>query len=75
MLNMIKKVFFGPVTEKFKNLKDIDLSIREMAVLSPIVIMIFLTGIYPSLITDVLEKPGDEISREYVEGEGQYATK
>ncbi|MGH1467581.1 MAG: complex I subunit 4 family protein [Bdellovibrionales bacterium] len=75
MLNMVKKVFFGPVTEKFKNLKDIDLSIREMAVLSPIVIMIFLTGIYPSLITDVLEKPGDEISREYVEGEGQYATK
>ncbi len=76
MLHMIKKVFFGPVGDKLKSFKEIDLSMREMVVLTPIVIMIFLTGIYPALVTDLLEKPGDEVSREYVEQEeSKYAVK
>ncbi len=58
MLNLIRKVFFGKCPDKFKDLKKLDLSKREFAVLIPIIILIFFTGIYPQSIMGFVSGPG-----------------
>ena len=48
MLKMYQRVMYGPtntVTEKFE-----DLSNKEILLFSPIVLMIFIIGIYPNII-------------------------
>ena len=58
MLWMVKRVFFGPkgeiVTESEHHKEHAlhDLSIREMAVLAPMIIMIFWMGIFPNHFMD-----------------------
>lgn len=59
LLHMFQKVFLGPVTnEENKTLKD--LSLREIAVLAPIMVLIFWIGIYPkpffALMAPAVEK-------------------
>jgi NADH-quinone oxidoreductase subunit M len=55
MLWMVKKVFFGPVTrEENKTLKD--LSFREVAVMVPLVLLIFWLGVGPGFLTKKMEK-------------------
>ena len=46
MLRLYKRVFFGEVTNE-ENRKLIDLSGREIAVMAPLVLMIFWIGLYP----------------------------
>ena len=47
MLSLIRKVFYGPVTNpKNKNLKDMNL--REILILTTLVIVIFWIGIFPN---------------------------
>lgn len=47
MLSLIRKVFYGPITNpKNKNLKDLNL--REILILTTLVIMIFWIGIFPN---------------------------
>ncbi len=69
MSNMIRKVFFGALSDKFSHLSDVDLSKREMFVLTPIVILIFLMGIYPKSITSFLTKSNQEIESLQVRGD------
>lgn len=45
MLWMLQRVFFGEVTNE-KNAKLKDLSIREYAVFAPLILMIFVMGVY-----------------------------
>lgn len=53
MLLMYERVFFGEI--KISNVKDVkDLNIREWVYLSPIVIFIFLIGLYPDLIIPMI---------------------
>jgi NADH-quinone oxidoreductase subunit M len=59
LLHMFQKVFLGPVTrEENKGLKDLNL--REIAILAPILVMIFWIGIYPkpffTLMTPAVDK-------------------
>jgi NADH-quinone oxidoreductase subunit M len=59
LLHMFQKVFLGPVThEENKTLKD--LSVREIAILAPLLVMIFWIGLYPkpffALMTPAVEK-------------------
>ncbi len=54
MLWMVKKVFFGPVTEENKALAD--LSVREVAVMVPLVVLIFWIGVGPGFLTKKMEK-------------------
>jgi len=50
MLSMVRRVFFGPIThEANKNLED--LSIREHLVLQPLIVLIFVIGLFPTLFT------------------------
>ncbi|AKT39901.1 complex I subunit 4 family protein [Chondromyces crocatus] len=51
MLSMVQRVFFGPLTHpKNKALKDI--SPRESVALAPLVLMIFVIGLFPSIFLD-----------------------
>lgn len=58
MLWMVKKVFFGPKgeivleSEKDKSHALQDLSLREICVMAPMVIMIFWMGLYPASFMD-----------------------
>ena len=54
MLWMYQRVMFGKV-DKPENQKLKDLSLREKLILVPIVIVIFLIGIYPSAFTSRME--------------------
>jgi NADH-quinone oxidoreductase subunit M len=52
ILWMIQRVFFGPVLEKFKGVKDADK--LEMVYMFVFVGLILLIGIYPSILTNVI---------------------
>jgi NADH-quinone oxidoreductase subunit M len=55
MLWMVKKVFFGPLTkEENKTLKD--LSFREVALMLPVIVLIFWIGAAPGFLTEKMEK-------------------
>jgi len=54
MLWMFKRVMFGPLeNEKNKNLKD--LSLREFSYLFPLIVMVFVMGIYPNFFLKRIE--------------------
>jgi NADH-quinone oxidoreductase subunit M len=55
MLWMVKKVFFGPVTLE-ENRALADLSLREVAVLVPLIVLIFWIGTGPGFLTKKMEK-------------------
>ncbi len=46
MLKMFEKLFLGPVTQE-ENRKLLDLNVREVLVLAPLLVVIFWIGIYP----------------------------
>lgn len=52
---MLQRAMFGDMNEKIKDIQVNDLSLREMIMLIPIVIMLLLTGIAPSLFTPFIE--------------------
>lgn len=58
MLWMVKRVFFGPAGEIVKNAAQDkehalhDLSIRELVVLAPLIILIFWMGLFPNQFMD-----------------------
>ncbi|HUH05516.1 MAG TPA: NADH-quinone oxidoreductase subunit M [Kofleriaceae bacterium] len=59
LLYMFQKVMFGPITnDKNKHLPD--LSGREIAVFAPLVVMIFVMGIFPQKFLAPMEKSVDK---------------
>ncbi len=54
MLWMYQRVFYGEVTKE-ENKKLLDLNMREKLILLPLVILIFLLGIYPTPLFDRIE--------------------
>ncbi len=54
MLWMYQRVIFGQVTNP-ENEKLIDLSMREKIILAPLIALIFLIGVYPKPLLEVLE--------------------
>jgi len=55
MLWMVQRVFFGPL-KKPENQKLKDLSLREAVVLIPLILVIFLIGLFPNLFLGKVER-------------------
>ncbi len=54
MLWLVQRVFFGPLNnEKNKKLKD--LSLREGVVLLPLIVVVFVIGLFPNLFLAKVE--------------------
>jgi NADH-quinone oxidoreductase subunit M len=64
LLYMFQRMMFGPITRE-ANRKLEDLSGREIAVFTPIVIMIFVMGLYPRPFLQVTEKAVDRFMLTY----------
>jgi NADH-quinone oxidoreductase subunit M len=58
MLWMVKKMFFGEEGELIKKYKDhgLDMTLREVLVMAPLVIMIFVMGLFPNIFFKYSEK-------------------
>ena len=53
MLYLYRRVVFGALTKE--NLKTIvDVDAREVAIFAPLLLIVFVMGIYPSLFLDVM---------------------
>ncbi len=52
MLWLYKRVMFGEITNK-EIMKFSDLDRREILIFAPIILLIILLGVYPSIVTDV----------------------
>jgi NADH-quinone oxidoreductase subunit M len=58
MLWMVQRVFFGPL-KKPENQKLKDLTLREVVVLVPLIVVIFLIGLFPNLFLSKVERSID----------------
>ena len=64
MLTLVRRVFFGPLNNP-ANEKLKDLSLREWAILMPLIASIFVIGLQPGLLTDKYEKNVQAYLKEY----------
>ncbi|MEW6103214.1 MAG: NADH-quinone oxidoreductase subunit M [bacterium] len=60
MLWMYRQVFFGSLNEKYKDLSDLD--IREWISIIPLMIMVFLIGLYPKIALDLMNSSLSSLS-------------
>lgn len=60
MLTLYQRVYLGPITNT-EVAKTRDLSIRELATLVPLLIMIVVLGVYPQPFINLIEKPVTEL--------------
>jgi len=57
MLWMVQRVFFGPLRNP-ENERLVDLSVREVAVLVPIVVFVFVIGLFPKPFLSRMDESG-----------------
>ncbi|MCU0655461.1 MAG: NADH-quinone oxidoreductase subunit M [Polyangiaceae bacterium] len=64
MLSVTQKMFFGPLSNpKNKHLKDINA--REILALSPLIVMIFVIGLFPAVFLDRMKDAVDSFDVRY----------
>lgn len=71
MLSVVQKMFFGPLSNP-KNKGLSDLNVRESVALAPLVVLIFVIGLFPSVF---LERTSDSVAavlERYVDGRKAY---
>ncbi len=62
MLWMVKRVFFGEVSNNLKELSLPDLNLKESLALAPLVILVFVMGLFPNLFIQFTKSSLDELS-------------
>ncbi len=71
MLGVVQKVFFGPIT-KDANRKLLDLNVRETVALAPLVALVFVIGLFPSLFLDRMRDTVTSVLDSYRDGRRSY---
>ncbi|HWO10234.1 MAG TPA: NADH-quinone oxidoreductase subunit M, partial [Polyangiaceae bacterium] len=71
MLSVVQKVFFGPLDNP-KNEKLSDLNTRETVALAPLVVLVFVLGLFPGLLLDRMHDSVLDIVGRYVDGRIAY---
>ncbi|HEV8244138.1 MAG TPA: NADH-quinone oxidoreductase subunit M, partial [Polyangiaceae bacterium] len=71
MLSVVQKMFFGPLKNP-KNFRLNDLNVRETVALAPIIALIFVIGLLPSLFLERMAPTVDAIVERFTEGRGAY---
>ena len=71
MLSVVQKVFFGPLDNP-KNEKLTDLNTRETVALAPLLLLVFVIGLFPGLLLDRMHDAVSGIVGRYVEGRVAY---
>ena len=71
MLSVVQKVFFGPLDNP-KNQKLTDLNTRETIALTPLLLLVFVLGLFPNLLLDRMHDTVTGIVGRYVEGRVAY---
>src|SRR5690606_17299794 len=67
ILHMFQKMFLGPVTKKAnEKLKDLDW--RELAVIIPLLILIFWIGLYPKPFFDLIHPTVEHLLGMFADG-------
>ena len=67
MLSVVQKMFFGPL-DNDKNKKLNDISPREIVALSPLIVMIFVIGLFPNLMLKPMEASVAAFHNQYRQG-------
>ena len=67
MLSVVQRVFFGPITNP-KNEKLKDLNPRETIALAPLIALIFVIGLFPSIFLEPMKASVDSVLSRYTEG-------
>src|SRR5262249_54412647 len=70
MLSVVQKVFFGPLTNP-KNKGLPDLTTRETLALAPLVVLIFVIGLFPSVLNDRTKDSVDLLYNQFKAVSGQ----
>ena len=66
MLSVTQKLLFGPLSNP-KNRHLSDLNTRELFVLSPLIVLIFVIGFFPSVFLDRMKDSVDAFQQRYVD--------
>jgi NADH-quinone oxidoreductase subunit M len=71
MLTVVQKVFFGPLDNP-KNEKLTDVNTRETLALAPLLVLVFVVGLFPGLLLDRMHDTVVNAIGRYVEGRIAY---
>lgn len=71
MLSVVQKVFFGPLDNP-KNAKLADLNPRETMALAPLLVLVFVVGLFPNIILERMHDSVTGVIGRYVEGRIAY---
>jgi NADH-quinone oxidoreductase subunit M len=71
MLSVVQKVFFGPLDNP-KNAHLRDLNTRETIALAPLLVLVFVIGLFPNLLLERMHETVAGVVGRYVEGRVAY---
>ncbi len=71
MLSVVQRVFFGPVTKE-ENRHLPDLNVRETLALAPLLVMVFVIGLFPRLFLQPMEASVASVLEGYRDGRIAY---
>lgn len=71
MLSVVQRVFFGPLSNP-KNKGLADLNVRESVALSPLIVLIFVIGLFPSIFLSRSADAVDAVIQRYNDGRKAY---
>src|SRR6185503_911547 len=71
MLSVVQKMFFGPLNNP-KNERLPDLNVRETLALAPLVVLVFVIGLFPNLLLGRMHDSVSAVISRYEDGRKAY---